>query len=637
MKKLLKTATGRSHYVFLFLFSIGASLLFTLAGQLEMFSLGVITKKGPEFFELFAPKKEGRLTQTPQVTRQQMDERFREIDTKNRGVITKEEAEQFLSSNSAPDIVSKGIRSISSLLPIEKSVWNLCFALIFVALFKAITLFAYRMGTRLLAIRISQDLRQEYFNHLQYLPMSFYQNHNIGSLSSRAVTDATMIADGINSSLINYLQTPFAVLSTFTICFIISWQLSLAVFFGFPLLVIPIVFLARRIKRIAKQIQKKQEALASVLVEFISGIQTIKVFAMEDFSKRKYQEHNDQMALLERKSARYDIAARPVLHTIGVFCLVTALMFGLYGLNLPLHEVLFYCGLLTTVYEPIKKFAEENGRIQRGIAASERMSEVLEVPSLIAKKDKGIDIRTFSDCIEFDNVWFSYGSQWVLKGVSFRIKKGETVAIVGPTGAGKSTIVQLLARLYEIQKGEIRIDGKPLSAYSLKSLREFFAYVPQKPFLFFDTVAENISFGRSFSEEEIRGAAERAHAAEFICQLPEKYNTLLAEAGKSLSGGQQQRLAIARAFIKNAPVLVMDEATSSLDATSENYIKQAIRELNVDVTKIIIAHRLSTIEDASRILYLEHGVKRDEGKISELLERCEPFRSMWDLLKLETV
>ena len=312
-------------------------------------------------------------------------------------------------------------------------------------------------------------------------------------------------------------------------------------------------------------------------------------------------------------------------------------MFGLYGLQLPLHEVLFYCGLLTTVYEPIKKFAEENGRIQRGIAASERMAEVIDEPSQSLKQDDGIDIRSFKDSLEFDNVWFSYGSEWVLKGVSFRIKKGETVAIVGPTGAGKSTIVQLLARLYEIQKGEIRIDGKSLSAYSLKSLREFFAYVPQKPFLFFDTVAENISFGRAFSEVEIIRAAERAHADEFICQLPEKYDTLLAEAGKSLSGGQQQRIAIARAFIKNAPVLVMDEATSSLDATSENYIKQALKELKHDVTKIIIAHRLSTIEDADHILYLEKGIKSDEGKISDLLERCEPFRNMWNLLKLGAV
>lgn len=634
MKKLIKTACSSSHYIFLFIFTITASLFFSVSGSLEMFSLGVITKKGPDFFELFAPLKEEMLVPTNSVSRDDIDERFGQLDRDNRGSVTKEEAEQFIMQHQPSGLVNKGIHYLNKLIPIETNIWYLVAALIAVALFKAITLFAYRLGTRLLAIRISQDLRLRYFQHLQRLPMSFYQEHNIGSLSSRAVTDATMIADGINSALINYLQTPFAVISTFSLCFLISWQLSLAVFFGFPLLVIPIVFLARRIKRIAKQIQKKQEALATVLVEFLSGIQTIKVFAMEEFSLKKYHEHNDQMAGLERKSARYDISSRPVLHTIGMFCLVTALLFGLYGLTLPLHEVLFFCGLLTTVYEPIKKFAEENGRIQRGVAASERMSEVLEVQPQVDASSGALEIRDFQDSIEFDNVWFSYGSVWVLRGLTLRIKKGETVAICGPTGAGKSTITQLLTRLYDVQKGEIRIDGRPISSYSLKSLREFFAFVPQKPFLFFDTVRENISFGRPFSQERVTCAARMAHAEEFICQLPQGYDTLLAEAGKTLSGGQQQRLAIARALTKNAPVLVMDEATSSLDAASEDNIKQALREIKGQISQIIIAHRLSTIEDADRIIYLDAGQKIAEGTKEELLKTCPPFQKMWALLQL---
>lgn len=636
MKQLLKIACGKSRYFALFTFSLIFSLLFTLSGQLEMFSLGVITKKGPDFFELFAPLENNQLISSTKVEKSTLTTRFDVIDAQNKGFITKQDADQFLAEHKKSGLINRALASIDTVLPIDTNVWYLVVALLFVALFKAITLFGYRFGTRLLAIRVSRDMRQSYFEHIQSLPMSFYQEHNIGSLSSRVVNDATMIADGINSMLTNYLQTPFALLTTLSICFVISWQLSLAVFLGFPLLVLPIVFLAKRIKRISKQIQKKQEAFASVLVEFLAGIQTIKIFAMEEFSLKKYSEHNEQMALLETKSARYDISSRPILHTIGIFCLVTALLFGLYGLRLPLHEVLFYCGLLTTVYEPIKKFAEENGRIQRGIVAAERMGEVLLTIPQVVDKDSAVDIKDFQEAIEFQNVSFAYGNSWVLKNISFRIPKGKTVAIVGPTGSGKSTLVQLLVRLYDIQEGKIVIDNHDIKEISQRSLRELVGFVPQRPFLFFDTVAENISFGRPFSQDEIQKVAQIAHAAEFIEQLPCGYQTLLAEAGKSLSGGQQQRLAIARAFIKKAPILIMDEATSSLDASSEKQIKEALLSVKGKTTQIIIAHRLSTIEDADLIIFLDKGQKIAEGTKDELLLCCPPFKKMWDLLHISS-
>ena len=633
MKKLLKTAFAKPNYLVLLCFCIISSLLFTGASQLEMFSLGVITKKGPDFFELFAPEKNGVLVPGPAVTREQLETRFKEIDKAHVGLVTHESADQFLQEHKAGGVINEGLSYINRVYPIEKSIWYLVGALIFVALFKASTLFSYRYGTKLMAIRISQDLRQSYFEHIQSLPISFYQEHNIGSLSSRVVNDAYMIADGINSMLVNYLQTPFAFLTTFVFCFFISWQLSLAVFFGFPLLIIPIILLAKRVKKLSKQIQKKQEAFASVLIEFLAGIQTIKLFAMEEFSLRKYCEQNNQMAVFERKSAKYDLSARPILHTIGIFCLVTALLFGLYGLNLPLHEVLFYCGLLSCVYEPIKKFAEENARIQRGLAACDRMYEVLDVKPQINDIDGAITLTHLNDKIEFKEVYFKYDTEWVLRGVSFTAKKGETVAIVGPTGAGKSTIAMLMPRLYDIQRGEICIDGKPVTAYTQKSLREMISFVPQRSFLFFDTVAENIAYGKPFSREAIKQAAVQAHADEFIQKLEHGYDTILAEAGKSLSGGQQQRLAIARALVKKAPILIMDEATSSLDALSENHIKQALKSLQGTTTQIIIAHRLSTIEDADKIIYLERGAKIAEGTKDELIDTCPQFRRMWELLK----
>ena len=238
--------------------------------------------------------------------------------------------------------------------------------------------------------------------------------------------------------------------------------------------------------------------------------------------------------------------------------------------------------------------------------------------------------NTLHDSIDFENVWFRYEERWVLRGVSFSIKKGETVAFVGPTGSGKSSLVQLLPRLYDIEKGAIRINGRSIRDFTQKSLREAIAFVPQRPFLFLDTVAANISFGRKFSEGEIETAACKAHADEFIRLLPEGYQTPLSEAGKNLSGGQQQRLAIARALVKNAPLLILDEATSSLDALSENRIKSALADLHGKITQIIIAHRLSTIEHADKIFYLDGGEIVAEGTKEQLLQSCPSFRKMWE-------
>lgn len=625
MKQLIKIAFSKSLYRYLLVFTLISALGFTVATQLKMFSLGIITKKGPDVFELF-----GTGSHPSTVSREELSSRWQELDSTGKGVIDRKDVAAFMETHRTEGIVDRGMTAISRYLPLDSDVWSLVIVILSIAVFEAITLFAYRFGTKLFAISIGKDIRQQYFEHIQSLPMSFYQAHNIGALSSRAVNDAYMIADGINSTLVNYLQTPFALISTLGLCFAISWRLSCVVFIGLPLLIGPIIFIARRIRRLARQLQKKQEAFASVLVEFLSGVQTIKLFAMEEFSLKKYKEHNDAMADLEVRNARYDISSRPVLHTIAMLFLVTTLLFGLWGLQLPLHEVLFFCGLLSAVYEPVKKFAEENGRIQRGAAACDRLYEVLDLHPAIKDEENAKQQISFSDHIAFENVTFSYGNeQTVLSSVSFTVKRGEMVAIVGPTGGGKSTIVSLFTRLFEPQDGVITIDGIPIQHISQKSLREFFAVVPQRPFLFHDTIRENIRFGRTFSEDAVRYAARQAHAEEFICALPKSYDTFLAEAGKTLSGGQQQRLAIARALIKQSPVLILDEATSALDPMSEQQIKLALKELKGAFTQIIIAHRLSTIEDADRIIVIEGGKKVGDGSKEELLQTCPTFKRLW--------
>ncbi len=603
------------------------SLIFlTIASQLEVFALGILSNNGSDFFSLFSKEHvEG-------VSLPQIQEKWDLIADKETSLITQQSASTYLASQKQTNPLSWVLAQCKKSMDLTSDIKPIIVLLLCVATFKAIWLFFSRYSTQLLAIRISRDLRQQYFEHIQLLPMSFYQQYNIGSLSSRVVGDAGQIALSINSWLTNYLQTPFVVVTCLSMCFYVSWKLSLVIFFGIPLIVMPIVILAKRVKRVSRQLQTNQEKFASLLIDFLAGIQTVKIFSMETFSLKKYKEENDKMALLESKTAKYGLMARPILHGVTTLCLAVIVLFGLYALGMTLSQLIVFCALLHLVYEPVKKFAEENASIQRGIVAAERMFEVLNLKPHIEDKEGAVDLQDFQDSIEFDRVWFRYQGEWILKDVSFSLKKGETLAIVGPTGSGKSTIVQLLPRLYEVEKGEVRIDGKSVQSYTQKSLRKLIAFVAQKPFLFVDTVAENIKVGKKISKEVLELASKRAHAEEFICKLPQKYDTILAETGKNLSGGQQQRLAIARALVCNAPILVMDEATSSLDALSENHIKDAICSLQGEVTQILIAHRLSTIEHADKILYLENGEKIAEGTKEELLANCVPFRLMWDAM-----
>jgi ABC-type multidrug transport system fused ATPase/permease subunit len=632
MKLLFKLAFQKNTNFLLIAAAIVSMCLFTIGTQMEIITIGILTNKGPGFFELFSPVENNEIQLSKKITREQLHERWEQLDREGKGYIDNLDTVRFAASIKPKGLVDKAVYYLNKFIPLTGKPQNLAIMFVTVAFFNAAAMFCHRFSTKLVAIRVSRDLRQNYFEHIQKLPMSFYHQHNIGSLSARVVTDAFAIADGVNASLINYLQTPFAICSTLLLCFFASWKLSLMIFFGIPLIAYPIIYIARHIKRISKQLQKNQENFTSVLVDYLGGIQTIKMFAMESFSLKKYRAQNEQMARLEQKSAKYDVSSRPIVHTIGMSLLAAALIFGLYVFHMSVPEVIVYCGLLYVFYEPVKKFAETNSQIQRGAAAAERMYDVMQIKPLIEDASDAVRLSEFKDSIEFRNVSFRYEDEWILKDLSFTVKKGQTVALVGPTGAGKSTIVQLIPRLYDVQKGEILIDGKPLRNYTQKSIREQIAFVPQKPFLFLDTIKENIAFGSPYTLEEIEEAAKKAHAYEFIKNLPNGFDTELSEMGKNLSGGQQQRLAIARALYKKNPVLVMDEATSSLDALSENHIKNAIHGLRGTMTQIIIAHRLSTVEDADKIIYIDKGRKIAEGTRDELLAICPEFKLMWEML-----
>ncbi|WP_213357830.1 ABC transporter ATP-binding protein [Chlamydiifrater phoenicopteri] len=649
MKLLLKAVLRRKKRLFLLGFSLLSIIGYSLASQAEILSLGVIVKTGPDAFQLFGRKDVcdgSQLASTPkEIDRKSLLESFDKISGGGDS-ITLRQANAYLARNtSGPKKVSitkKIASSIDSWLKLSnastsyKKFYLLVGVLALVAAFKAITLFFVRYLTMLISIRVSKDLRYEYFSSLQKLPMSFFHSYGIGNLSSRITMDSEQIAEAVNSLFVNYVHAPAMFLLTLAVCYSISWQFSLTVFLGFPILVLPVVFLAKKIKSIARSVQVNKSSFSSILIDFLSGIMTIKLFCTEEFSLQKYSAYNERVAKLEEKSARYGIAPRPILHAAASLFLAIVMLIGLYVFSITPSDLLVFCGLLYLVYEPIKKFADENTQIMKGCAAAERFFEVI---NLCKEQDGQSKQKSFSgmlSTLEFRNVVFGYGEKInvrepVLRGISFSVKKGESVGIVGPTGSGKSTIMKLLPRLYEIDSGEILIDGCSISSYNVQSLREHIACVPQKPFLFYDSILNNLLLGKIFSKEEVLAALRDAHATEFIDKMPDGIHSILEESGKNLSGGQQQRLTIARALLKKASILLLDEATSSLDAVSENYIKEIISSLKGSCTQIIIAHKLSTLEHVDRIIYVENGRKIAEGTKEELLQSCPGFREMWML------
>lgn len=629
MKLLLRAALQSSRHYLLLLFTMVAMLLLTVASQMEILSIGIIARTGPDFFSLFGEQREGH-TVKDVVSKEGLDKKWSEISDGD--TLTKAQMASYIASSKNQGLINRVNAFLDKHFHLASSLPRLALVVIIVAFFKAAALFAYRYTTQVVAIRVSRDLRQRCFDHVQTLSMSFYHDYDLGQISNRVAGDAGIVASSVNALLINYIQTPFAIISTFCAILFISWKLTLVVFLGVPIVIVPVVYLAKKVKQVSQRIASNQEKCTGILAECIYGIFTIKTFAMESFSRKKFKENNSLAAKLEEKSARYGLASRPLLHMISSIFFAAVILSGLYFFSIPPEDLLVFCGLLYVFYEPVKKFAEENVQIQRGVVSAERMFGLLEQKPTVTDRLGALPLGSFQQSIEFRDVWFRYKEQWVLQGLSFTVNKGEIVAICGPTGAGKSTIVSLLPRLYDVSQGTILIDGKPLQDYTQESLRKQIAFVPQKPFLFLDSIRENIAIGRPYSEGEIQAAARHAHAEEFIVKLPNAYCSPLQELGKNLSGGQQQRLSIARALVTQAPILVMDEATSALDAVSEEKIRDAILSMRGKLTQIIIAHRFSTIEHADRIIYVDHGTKIAEGTKDELLSSCPAFRTMWDLM-----
>lgn len=636
---LLKAAIQNKKHYFLLIFTTFAMFGMTIASQLEIITLGVMARStgtsdsSVDFFKLFGKEEDGVLLTADNVKRQTVNERWSAISSNDD--ITKAQAEFFVAKHKEKIGLLKRVNNfLDKHFRLNDNLIRLACFVVIVALLKAVALFGYRYFTQVISIRVSRDLRQRCFEHVQTLPMTFYHNFEIATVAQRITGDASSVSASVNSLLTNYIQTPFAILSTFLALLYISWKLTIIICIGFPLIILPVSYIVRQIKHTAKRSARSGEICMRLLFEHLTGILTIKTFVMEAFNVNKYREHNNEVSKTQEKSACYGLSTRPILHVISSIFFAAIILSGLYLFHVEAADLLVFCGLMYVFYEPVKKFADESISIQMGVVSAERMFELLDQKPQLVDSEDAVDFQGLKEEIEFKNVTFGYNGETVLHDVSFTVPRGQIVAIVGPTGAGKSTIVALMPRLYDLTQGDILFDGRSIKQFKMQSLRRNIAFVPQKPFLFLDTVRENIAIGRSYTDEEIETASRAAHAEEFIVRMPGTYNYKIEEMGKNLSGGQQQRLAIARALATKAPILVMDEATSSLDAVSEEKIRDAILEQRGKLTQIIIAHRFSTIEHADKIIFIDHGRKIAEGSKTELLKICPEFRQMWEIMHL---
>ncbi len=504
-----------------------------------------------------------------------------------------------------------------------------------ISLIKGISYFGqfYLMG--LVGQRVVADLRVRMFEHLTALSPAFFQRVPTGQIVSRFTSDVYAVEQAVTYSIATYLRDTMQVLVLTVLAFVLDWQLAFIAFVVMPAAVFPIVHFGKRLKTVSKDSQVSLGAIADRLHEAIRGMRIIQVFGARAQEHRRFERENRGYLGIMLRSFAVRAAQSPVMEFLGAAGLAGTIWYAgsrMVDGNLdPGHFVSFFAAVMM-LYNPLKSLGRIGGVTAAGVAAAERVFELLDETITVADRPGAKELSDFDGEIVFDDVHFSYGSTEVLRGLSFRARRGEVVALVGSSGAGKSTLVNLIPRFFDVSAGKIMLGGHDIRDLTLSSLRQHLGMVTQEIVLFNESVAFNIAYGgKDPDEQSLRDIAQKAHALAFIQALPEAFQTRIGEGGIRLSGGQRQRVAIARALMKNAPVLILDEATSSLDTESEREVQAALDSLMRDRTTLVIAHRLSTIYRADRILVLDDGQIVEEGKHQELLERGGIYRRLYDL------
>ncbi|HEX7191980.1 MAG TPA: ABC transporter ATP-binding protein [Thermoanaerobaculia bacterium] len=486
---------------------------------------------------------------------------------------------------------------------------------------------------------IMYDLRKEIFGHLQRLDVQYFDRHPVGRLMTRVTTDVDALNEMFTAGFVSIFGDVVVLLGIIAVLFWMNWKMALVLFSITPFIVIVSAWFRRGARITYRAVRVRIAAINAFLQEHLSGMSTVQLFNREEREAEKFDELNAKHRNANIDSIFYYAVFYPVIELIESIGIALIVWYGggqvIQG-TLSVGALVAFFQYAQRFYEPISDLSEKYNILQAAMAASERIFKLLDTPVSIVKDD-GLQLDHI-ESIEFRNVWFAYNEpEWVLKNVSFTVRRGERVALVGHTGAGKTTVTALLLRFYDIQRGEICVNGIDIREINLASLRRLFAIVQQDFFLFTGNVAENISLGDpKISEEAIRTAAVRVQADRFISRLPEGYSSIVRERGAGFSVGEKQLLSFARALAFDPPVLILDEATSSIDTETEQLIQQAIQTLLEGRTSIVIAHRLSTIRSADTILVFHHGEIRERGTHEELMSTDGLYRKLYEIQYCET-
>ncbi len=485
--------------------------------------------------------------------------------------------------------------------------------------------------------RVIMDMRNNLYSHIAVMPMQFYTEHSTGKLMSRLLNDVGIINNAASSSIKDLVQNSITVVALFGVIFYQDWRLAVISCFVLPFAYYPLIKLGRKLRRISRKGQEEISGVTAIMHETFTGASVVKAFGMEESEISKFREKNSSLFRISMKGVKLTELSTPIMEFIGAAGASLIIWYGGYqvvkGVTTPGTFFSFLTALIM-MYSPLKALTRVNSAIQQSIAAAERVFAILDLDSEKAV-DKGTrELNGVKEKIELKNVSFRYesSSKHALSDVSFSVEHGRTAAIVGSSGGGKTTIGSLLLRFYEPDAGGIYIDGTDIRNFSLRSLRSQIGIVSQDVILFNDTVLSNISYGKKdISMEEVVTAAKKAYAHDFISRMPDGYNTVIGERGTKLSGGEKQRIAIARAILKDPPIMILDEATSALDTESEHIIQMALENLMIGRTTFVIAHRLSTIRNADLILAMDGGKVAEIGKHEELLKNGGIYKRLYDM------
>ena len=501
-----------------------------------------------------------------------------------------------------------------------------CVALIVVFSAKNISLYIKNITLSIVQYRLIRDLRNKLYSHFHYLSLSYFNKNKSGELTAVLVNDIDNMRNSLSIMFQKLFVEPINIIILMSLLFIVSTKLALIALLIIPVSGIIIFGISHSIRRRSARSQAQLAGMTSMIAETIGSMRIVKAFATKGFEINRFAKETQKYYKLMLRRDRLRFVSSPVSETFGATIAALLLWVGARDVlvieSISSEDFLRFILLLFSLFQPLKNLTNVVNELQNGLASADRVFAIMDINSDIQDIDNAVEVNDLKNTLSFDNVSFSYGDEKdkVLNDINFQINKGEILALVGPSGAGKSTLVDLIPRFYDTLSGSIKIDGKDIKELKINSLRSLMGIVTQETFLFDDSVKANIAYGvENISDDKIKDAAIAANAHEFIKELPDGYNTIIGERGVSLSGGQKQRIAIARAIVKNPPILILDEATSSLDSESEKHVQSAIENLMSERTVFVIAHRLSTVHNANKILVLENGQIVQEGKHDELV------------------